>query len=75
MTGLEELRRIPKAVRDTFKREFRAIERELKALEVIKDKKVNPVHVLCYDLKTYNTLHSDCPLTQEEYDLLKEELE
>ena len=60
-----------------FVHDYLIIEKELKALEIIKDKRVNVEWLLkCfkdYDLETYNTYQTK-PLTQEEYDLLKEVL-
>lgn len=53
------------------------IERELRALEIIKNKKVNVNLLLdtqeCPDLDHYNC-YAFQPLTQEEYDLLSEVL-
>ena len=60
------------------------IEKELKALEIIKNKKVNVDALLnCYFLceyneamdYTYNEIANNFFLTQEEFDLLKEVLE
>ena len=84
MNGLEKLKTI-RHIHDmecgkdkTIDKDFDIIEKELKALEIIKEKKVN-----CYllinseNLKDYNECVDDTTekrLTQEEYDLLKEEL-
>lgn len=58
--------------------DFRNIEKELKTLEIIKEKKVNVelLHI-CISLEEYNMEilpYGNIPLTQEEYDLLKETL-
>ena len=56
------------------KEELDIIEKELKALEIIKNKKVD-VSFLELGLEQYNTnLRKKHQLTQEEYDLLKEVL-
>ena len=72
----------PKFIRlsDVFKEDYKTIEKELKALEIIKKKNVN-----IKDLKNANGLadynmwylryNYDYYLTQEEYDFLKEVLE
>ena len=50
------------------------IKKELKALEIIKEKRVNVRFLIsCKTLKEYNDVISD-HLTKEEYDLLKEVL-
>ena len=54
----------------------RQLEKKLKALEIIKEKQVD-VFIFLHsgDLETYNDMVEDNrKLTQEEYDLLKEEL-
>ena len=54
---------------------FDTIEKELKALEIIKDKEVNVNHLVISDtLDTYNYGWEEylCILNQEEFDLLKE---
>ena len=56
--------------------DYDTIEKSLKALEIIKEKKVN-VFIFLHsgDLETYNDMVEDNrKLTQEEYDLLKEVL-
>ena len=58
------------------KEEIEQVKKSLEALEIIKNKQVN-VFVLLHigDLETYNDMIADNRnLTQEEYDLLKEEL-
>lgn len=75
--GLEELKKIELKWQYgvfTFIPNFELIEKELKALEIIKNKKVN---VGWFVKKTnLNAYNSNCykQLTQEEYDLLKEVL-
>ena len=62
-------------------REIKIIEKELKALEIIKNKKVNMIS-LQSSIEWHNPSHYNdsvgcpvgCELTQEEYDLLKEVL-
>ena len=59
---------------DYNKEEYDAIEKELKALEIIKEKKVNVKWLLnSYSCDDYNNWY-DIHLTEEEYDLLKEVL-
>ena len=62
--------------------ELDTIEKELKALEIIKDKRLDVTLLqdsenLDYyniDVQNYYTVYEDMYLTQEEYDLLKEVL-
>ena len=57
-------------------KDLELIEKELKALEIIKEKEVN-VFIFLHsgDLETYNNMVEDNrKLTQEEFDLLKEVL-
>ena len=54
---------------------IKIVEKSLKALEIIKNKQVNVFLLHSVDLETYNDMIADNRnLTQEEYDLLKEEL-
>lgn len=58
---------------------YNTIEKELKALEIIREKKVNCSHLINDTLEDYNSTWSfeggeKYQLTQEEYDLLKEVL-
>lgn len=51
------------------------IERELKALEIIKEKKVNAKCIISgWSLGKYNSYKAHISLTEEEYNLLKETL-
>lgn len=57
-------------------KDFETIKKELKALEIIKEKEIN-VFIFLHsgDLETYNDMVEDNrKLTQEEFDLLKEVL-
>ena len=84
--GLKELKRLPKAIKDTFKDSFDIIKKELKegeknkqALEIIKKKKVNCFHLISWSLEEYNNSFAfkggeKYQLSQEEYDLLREVL-
>lgn len=80
--GLEELKKIEYKWQYgvfTFIPNFEIIEKELKALEIIKEKQANVSALLELDnLQQYNDycdIVSGCKkLTQEEYDLLKEVL-
>ena len=54
----------------------RQLEKKLKALEIIKEKKVDVFCLLFAGLDIYNAnIHPSRFITQEEYDLLKEVLE
>ena len=57
-------------------KEYDTIEKELKALEIIKEKRVDTLAFIHQvSLESYNIMHEDTgKLTQEEYDLLKEVL-
>ena len=85
MTGLEILEEIKdelynfKDISEYSKNQFSTIEKELRALEIMKKKKVNVVIVLySKNLEEYNSTvgfyFSKNQLTQDEYDLLKEVL-
>ena len=78
---------LPKGLTPNMKWNIKTIEKELKALEIIKKKKVNVDNFLNHiekdtDYKEYKRLcglykimvFSDKELTQEEYELLKEVL-
>ena len=62
--------------RDAFWESYRIIEKELKALEIIKGKEVNVfIFLHSADLETYNDMVEDNrKLTQEEFNILKEVL-
>ena len=64
------------AIYGKFEFDFTDIEKELKALEIIKEKEVNIYKIrICDSLDEYNKLKSTGrELTQEEYELLKEVL-
>ena len=57
-------------------KQYTAIEKELNALKIIKEKDVDIIALkISIDLKQYNCKEDGrCPLTQEEYVLLKEVL-
>ena len=57
-----------------FNVDINIIEKELKSLEIIKEKKVEVLWLINKSLEDYNKNHF-YELTQEEYDLLKEVLE
>lgn len=58
------------------KERYETIKKELKALEIIKKKRVDCKSLIeCGDADEYNNLWFDIPIDQEEYDLLKEVLE
>lgn len=58
------------------KERYKTIEKELKALEIIKEKRVDCKSLIeCGDADEYNNLWFDIPLDQEEFNLLKEVLE
>ena len=68
-----------RVVSDDYSKELKIIEKELKALEIVKNKRVDIVGVLIYAFNQengcefYNSYMSkEIELTQEEYDLLKE---
>lgn len=64
-----------KQIKDMFPKEFEIIEKKLKVLEMIKEKKVNVKCIMSgWTLNKYNSYNSHMPLTQEEFDLLKEVL-
>jgi len=65
---------LPYVMSDKHKEDFATIEKELKAFEIIINKKVD-THWLFHieELEDYNNVY-DKELTQEEYDLLKEVL-
>ena len=76
-SGLEALKEIKDDVVaeyiDDYKTHFYIIEKELKALEIIKEKKVNiKLLLIDKDCELYNMNYGYEDLTQEEYDLLKE---
>lgn len=83
LTPLEALRNLTQIaygssddIDDKIKNYFELIEKSLKALEIIKKKKVDVWFILISNsVEDYN-LNSGCkyPLTQEQYDLLKEVL-
>ena len=58
-----------------YKEDFEQVRKELKALEIIKEKEVNmQVFNQCEDVETYNKVYikqKDRQLTQEEFNLLK----
>ena len=65
---------------DMWKEDIETIEKELKVLEIIKNKNVNILEIkLCNNYEEYNCCASNFfdveELTQEEFDLLKEVLE
>ena len=67
--GFQELQK------NSIDREYKTIEKELKALEIIKNKNVNVRYLLECRFEDYNNLvEVEEELTQEEYDLLKEVL-
>ena len=79
--GLEAIislrnRLVEKGIKDQFLEELIAIEKELKALEIIRDKTVDTLAFIFQEsLETYNEMHEDeGKLSKEEYDLLKEVL-
>ena len=66
-------------VEESAEKLFEIIEKELKAFEIIKEKKVDVFQLIISmklnDLNEYNKRHAEyLHLTQEEYELLKEEL-
>lgn len=70
----DEFALIEAAIKENFKMKLVIIaqEKETKALEIIKKKKVNVRFLIsCKTLKEYNDVISD-HLTQEEYDIVKE---
>lgn len=78
MKGLEALQKI--CAQYYNGEQYKVIEKELKVLEIIRNKEIN-IHALLLHLKRfdypagYNALVGDkYKLTQEEYDLLKEVL-
>ena len=79
--GLETLDLIKFLANGRFELDYEPIEKELKALEVIKEKEVDAEMLFeywkanCEDtFEMYNFLNDLKPLSQEEYDLLKEVL-
>ena len=59
---------------DMWREDFATVEKELKALEIIKEKLVDVNWLYgCEELEDYNWCNN-CELTQEEFDLLKEVL-
>ena len=85
MNGLEALEKLPKWLDDEHRdseeeyfkasEEYKTIEKELKAFEIIKTKKVETYHLSrCKTLIEYNSAWDICgmDLTQDEFDLLKE---
>ena len=78
--GLEALERLYCAGRldlhyvqsEKHKEDYDTIEKELKMLEIIKDK-ISVIQMMSFSEVVY-FLHSSEPLTQSEYDLLKEVL-
>ena len=69
--GLKELKRLPNAIKDTFKDSFDIIKKELKAFKFVKN--------IC-NLKVYKNKLGQCfiegthilfSISQEKYDLLK----
>jgi hypothetical protein len=57
-------------------RQFKCIEKELKALEIIKERGVDVNCIISgWSLGKYNSYKTHINLTKEEFDLLKEELE
>ena len=85
MTGLDALKEINKVIPYAhITNEYKIIEKELKALEIIKEKRVNVDYFIrFYKDKYYNEYLvdtqftigkqiSETPLTQKEFDLLKE---
>ena len=85
MTGLEALKIIEKDCEDLEQvpyGEFALIEKSLKALEIIKEKRVACDLLTNPDVTDYKKYNSHCdkydfivPLTLEEFNLLKEVLE
>lgn len=58
------------------KERYETIEKELKALEIIKEKRVDCKSLIeCVDADEYNDLWFDIPIDKEEFNLLKEVLE
>lgn len=77
--GLEALERIIETFYDKESEDIQIVRKELKALEIIKEKKVDIKDIYRYaDYSQYNYAMLGVPyefrLTQEEYDLLKEVL-
>lgn len=75
MTGLDALKEINKVIPYAhITNEYKIIEKELKALEIIKDKRVNLEYLKCCE--TYEQYCLICSygneITKEEFDLLKE---
>lgn len=71
--GLEALQFMRE--RDTFLPSCAStIEKELKALEIIKDRKMDLSSFHNYTSANHYNLYHEYPITQEEYDLLKEVL-
>ena len=61
-----------------YKEDFNQIRKELKALEIIKEKKVDVFRFKKLDFNTFNQLKKSCKLpelTEEEFNLLKEVLD
>ena len=79
MTGLDALKEINKVIPYAhITNEYKIIEKELKALEIIKEKRVDIEFLFEeweeqseYALENYNMNH-EIELTKEEFDLLKE---
>lgn len=88
MNGLEALKKLPKWLDDEHRdseeeyfkasEEYKAIEKELKAFEIIKEKRVNVYAIeVCCSATDYNDEIDEYddvtkPLTQDEFNLLKE---
>ena len=79
MTSKECLKRIDEKnyLTEREHKEFLSVvEKELKALEIIKEKRVDCKSLIeCVDADEYNDLWFDIPIDKEEYELLKEVLE
>lgn len=81
-TALKEKENIEKTINELFSENGKVIttidiKKKLKALEIIKKKRVDVNCFLIYDLKRYNDFiakNEFMKLTQEQYDLLKEVL-
>ena len=56
---------------DMWREDFKTVETALKALEIIKERKVEVLWLINKPLENYNKYHFN-ELSQEEYDLLKE---
>ena len=82
MTGLKSLERIENeySIDEAvfYKEDFKQVRKELNALEIMKEKKVDVFRFKKLDFNTFNQLQKSCKLpelTEEQFNLLKEVLE